>query len=224
MKCTAISMESYSLIILIDFDALCADHDHSVNAVLRLKCAEGTIAPTSDPTTIQPTQATNEPSETPSNAPTFPTPTFPTTWSVLCDPVTNTWCYNVEISPSFVNATEWTVLLQYDDSRQSPNVDGVTLRVSFHVSGIADNDCVEPTLALIYETIDYDKPHEYMQVTEGDTDSNVAQCGWDNPSAECNVFETCFEGYRLVPSNIRKDETYEITVYQSQTWTVCAPQ
>ncbi len=67
-----------------DVDALCFDHDLSVNAMLRLKCAEGTLALTSE---LQPTQTTNEPSQSPSNAPTLPTPlpTLSPTWSVMCD-------------------------------------------------------------------------------------------------------------------------------------------
>ncbi len=92
------------------------------------------------PTTIQPTQTTNEPSQKP--------------WShrlrhcphghlrvALC--VID--CYNVEISPSFANETQWFA------------VRTVTLVITFRVSGIVKNDCVEPKISLSYETIEYDK-------------------------------------------------------------------
>jgi hypothetical protein len=78
--------ESYTVGVNVaqNVDALCDDHDYSVNAVLSLSCAAGTTAPTMDPTTPQPTLPTLNPTMTPSISPSLPSyaPTHSPTWSV----------------------------------------------------------------------------------------------------------------------------------------------
>eukprot|EP01083_Nonionella_stella_P025868 71216_1 len=199
-----------------EVDALCkdkSDHSYSMNAVLSLSCAKGTVMPTPSPTTPYPTIPTVYPTVVPSMNPTSPTlaPTLSPTWHVLCG--TNTWCYHVDITPSLTETTTWTVPIQFDDT--SFYGSGSTFRIIYRVTTASTNDCIEPRISLSYETIDYDGDSEYMKVT--DTNGHViGECGIDNPPPECDVFDVCLSDV-LLQNKIEHDDPYTITIYQPST-------
>ena len=209
--------DSYEVQLFIPFyvDGLCPS-DFVINATLTLSCAQGTLAPTQDPTTAQPTSPTIGPTSYPSISPTDPTiaPTPSPTWSYQCD--TNTYCFPLYIYPEFATDTTYTVPVQHIDTSFFGSPDTI-FKIQYHVWGEAANDCVEPKLTIIYETIDYDQTYEYMDIIDmTNPDQPLLQrCG---ENYACGVFETCLSNYQIPGiSKIERDTVYEIAISQSSS-------
>ena len=215
-------------------------HSLVINAELTIVCSADTFNPTKAPTTEIPTRTpTKQPTPSPSNSPTpapttnptlYPTPS-PTTnpikaptfsptarpspaptnkptpiptpdQSVACG--AHNFCYYVDLYPMIGAETSLTVNIANTDSGMQSN--------STVIATIHDHHCVNPSISFVFEEIDFNLPSEYITLYDDDG-SFIKKCRGANDY--CSNWVTCLTQRALNVDKIKKGETYEIMLFES---------
>ena len=88
---------------------------------------------------------------------------------------------------------------------------------------IISNDCLNPSLTITYEEIDYANPTtEYFDVIDNDG-TIIASCTGDQDQ-NCNTWETCIDGELLDVNTISAETSYTITLQTGSGFNdICNP-
>ena len=111
---------------------------------------------------------------------------------------------SVELTPSTSEDTSVVATVQSTDS-------GVNVGDFDVIFSIKSNDCVDPTVSVTYEEIDFSyAAGEFFDVLNNDG-SLITRCSGDQ-DGNCNVWETCTDGTSLGVSKIDADTSYTIKI------------
>ena len=79
------------------------------------------------------------------------------------------------------------------------------------IFSIINNDCVDPTITVTYEEIDYSSSAtEYFNVIDNDG-TTITHCIGDE-DRNCNIWETCIDDASLGVNTINAGTSYTITI------------
>eukprot|EP01083_Nonionella_stella_P298061 1011968_1 len=190
-------------------------HNYAINARLTIFCSDGTVAPTtvtSDPTTTP----TAPPSKTPTQTPTlFPStgptqsptqstntptkmPTYATPLITNCNDGTERVCYYVDIAPlPGVIQSRLIAIQDVDHGEIDTYYDIYVMPTSNH--------CVDPSITLTYESIDYDSggASEGLAVIRP-FGTTITTCSSTNL---CGSFASCVTNQNLGIAKLAADES-----------------
>ena len=187
-----------------DIRTLCfgaGEPDISVRAIITLKCAQ---PPTTAPTTDIPTTA----------EPTFIIPSFQPTKNPTIDVCTldRTYCLNLYLNPSTTEPTTFGIFFLGSDATSGS--EDSTFYINLVNNGSLD--CLSPTISFAYALIDYGSATKYIEITEGNNDTDVGICGQGEASGSgCNNYYQCITDQSLAVISIGVDSIYPLKVYKS---------
>ena len=179
-------------------EALCLPiHPYSINLQLTITCSAETLAPTGSPTAAPPS-ATASPTST---------PTF--TSRVYCGYGFggNRWCYHVDMFPVIGTQTSYIAAIASEEQNYAATFD-----VKFTAN---DNDCVDPSISLIFEEIDYNTEWEYLTVSDNDG-AFIEKCIGDK-DGHCGEWKYCLTNTSLGINKIEKNTNYTFQIYKPDT-------
>ena len=117
---------------------------------------------------------------------------------------TNTWCYYVNLYPTLGTASE-TVAITSESY-------GVATDHQIYITSIGA-DCLNPTINVKYEEIDFDSKDEYFDVYV-DNNELISRCNGTQQNG-CEVWGQCIDNIDLPISSINRNETYQMTIEAS---------
>ena len=117
----------------------------------------------------------------------------------------NTWCYDVVLDPKPNIVTTETVHVFSE-------TDG---EFAYHLIDVRNFGftCINPTIDVIYEEIDYNTDSEYFDVFEEET--LISRCGKEQ--YQCDVFATCVDDEPLSVSEIKNGDLYRLSIIQTDS-------
>ena len=119
---------------------------------------------------------------------------------ILCG--TNTWCYYVDVFP--INNVTSEKLWIYSE------ISGEINNHEIYITSI-DNNCINPTIDVIFEEIDFSSPTtEYFDVFD-ENNSLLIRCTADQ-DYKCLVWDSCFDNLYLPISQINSNDTYKLRI------------
>ena len=113
----------------------------------------------------------------------------------------NEWCYYVDLYPQSGITTSETVDI-YTDVESVATTHQVFIKSN-------SQDCLNPSIDVIYEEIDFRSNFEYFEVYEDNT--FITRCN-GNFDGACGVYSTCLADYDLNIQQINEDDTYQMTI------------
>ena len=147
----------------------------------------------------------------PCDNPCTPAPTAPCTPS----PTTYEYCYYGELAPGCSGDVSESV-------KVLGTVGGVWQYHEIEFENTGQGDCINPTITVDYEEIDYNSPDEYVNIRAQDG-TLIQQCD-GLYQYECGVYGTCLTDEPLSVSSIDAGTSYRITVEASEdVHVLCSP-
>ena len=123
--------------------------------------------------------------------------------SISCG--SNRWCYYTSLSPIAGLFTSDSVVIANTYNR-------IVTYHEIHLQ-IEDNDCINPSITVLFEDIDYDDVDEYFDVFDNNG-SLINRCHGTQDYG-CDVWQYCMKNQSLSTHQMDANESYVITIQTS---------